>query len=400
MNTLSRMVVVAVLLSVGAAIGLYAFQHRISSTWLSFSLHPDVRNAVSRSLEDQKRLAQLDPAHRDQYRGRFENLRRLETRLEVLALSRDSMTRRYDLILVGVFFAGVLIVSSWYLIERRREQRRLARIGGALDGLSGIEEVRVDETSADTVGRIARMIEATSKRMVRDHRRIESLRHLQVWQEAARRHAHEIRTPLTSLQLGVERLADAARSASPEPGAVDSLVESVRSELEALRRFTRQYSSFGTIAEPALRTLPVAPFLEEFCTTFREAWKGVGLECSTDSDAVAAFDPELIRRVLANLCANSARAMEENGTIRVSVGEENGMIAIEHRDDGRGIPAPILARLFEPYNTTSRPGEGMGLGLAIARKIMLDHHGDLELVSTSERCTTFRLLLPKPGGGE
>jgi C4-dicarboxylate-specific signal transduction histidine kinase len=69
-------------------------------------------------------------------------------------------------------------------------------------------------------------------------------------------------------------------------------------------------------------------------------------------------------------------------------------VALEVADDGPGIPAAVLPRLFEPYATTRRVGEGMGLGLAISRKILLDHGGDLELARTSAAGSVFRLLLP------
>ncbi len=387
-----------VILSLATGLGLYALQHRLASTWLAFSLHPDVRDAVSGSLGDQKRLAELDPDHRSTYRDRFESLHRLETRLAILELNRETMTRRYDLILIGIFFTGLLVISSWYLFERRRQDHRLAAIRTALNRLSeGNREVRIGDRSADTVGRIGRMIEEASRVMLRDRRRIETLRHLQAWQEAARRHAHEIRTPLTSLQLGVERLADAARHPTPESDT-DTLIDSVRSELEALRRFTREYSSFGTIGEPKRRTVRLAPFVDEFCTTFQDAWRGIRIDRKAAGDCVAELDPDLIRRVLANLCTNSARAMPRGGRIHISSGEEDDLVFILHRDEGEGIPALILDRLFEPYNTASPPGDGMGLGLAIARKIMLDHQGDLELVSTGPDGTIFRLLFPRISG--
>jgi two-component system C4-dicarboxylate transport sensor histidine kinase DctB len=78
----------------------------------------------------------------------------------------------------------------------------------------------------------------------------------------------------------------------------------------------------------------------------------------------------------------------------LDVGAVNDMVSVEVADSGPGVNPAVRDRLFEPYATTRGLGEGMGLGLAISKKILLDHGGDLELADTSPRGTTFRLTLP------
>ena len=99
----------------------------------------------------------------------------------------------------------------------------------------------------------------------------------------------------------------------------------------------------------------------------------------------------MIRRVLVNLCSNSAAA--GSTAIRIAVQRVRDTVHVIVADDGAGISPKIRARLFEPYTTTRKIGEGMGLGLAISRKILLDHGGDLESID-AERGATFRLVLP------
>jgi len=132
------------------------------------------------------------------------------------------------------------------------------------------------------------------------------------------------------------------------------------------------------------------------------------------------FDRDLLRQVLVNLCDNSSQALAAandgaaaRGTVTFTLALDGrpgrggaavrqasasspvaALVALEVADDGPGIPAAVLPRLFEPYATTRRVGEGMGLGLAISRKILLDHGGDLELARTSAAGSVFRLLLP------
>lgn len=98
-----------------------------------------------------------------------------------------------------------------------------------------------------------------------------------------------------------------------------------------------------------------------------------------------------------NLCDNAALAVAaegRRGTLTLRLAESPQGHLLEVADDGPGVPEEVRARLFEPYITSRQVGEGMGLGLAISKKILLDHGGDLELAGTSPAGTTFRLLLP------
>jgi signal transduction histidine kinase len=105
----------------------------------------------------------------------------------------------------------------------------------------------------------------------------------------------------------------------------------------------------------------------------------------------AALDRELFRQVLVNLCNNSSLAGATRVTFRI--GEQREWLHLDVADDGPGVDPSIRPRLFQPYTTTRAVGEGMGLGLAICRKIMLDHDGDLELVDAPG--AAFRITLPK-----
>src|SRR5436190_2207428 len=158
------------------------------------------------------------------------------------------------------------------------------------------------------------------------------------------------------------------------------------------------------IGRPVLREVSLRTAVEEFCATFADAWPNVTLRCS-GGDATVCADRDMLRQVLVNLCTNSALAMEGERASRPPTGggqdarSPHGTItfaiskrAIDVTDTGGGIAESLRARVFDPYVTTRRTGEGMGLGLAISRKIMLDHGGDLQLASTSNVGTTFRVL--------
>jgi signal transduction histidine kinase len=178
-------------------------------------------------------------------------------------------------------------------------------------------------------------------------------------------------------------------------------------EIERLGRLTQAFTAFARLPEPALVRRDLVPFLAEYVQTFAAAWPNLTLSFTPPSRPIrpalaemAAFDPEMVRQVLVNLCDNSALALGAgSGNVTFSLGSAGEWTCLEVADDGPGVPAAIRPRLFEPYVTTRRVGEGMGLGLAISRKILLDHGGDLELAE-SDTGAVFRLLFPRIAGEE
>jgi signal transduction histidine kinase len=332
----------------GATLLFWLLVHQISGLWLDVALRPEVREVLEHSLEDQKLLRTLDSAHRDEYRRRFEQTNLLLRRLAVIRLNRAEMQRRFELTLLVLFVAGAAIAGSLMWMRYRRAQARERR---------------------------------------------EYLDRVSVLQETARRQAHELKGPLTAARLELERLGDVVRRGAPQVDVL-AAAESIAEELERLARFTRAFASFAAIGTPVLRPLSLRTAVEEFCATFANAWPGVALRWNgtdTHGDARVCADGDLLRQVLVNLCTNSARAIEGAGWVTFTLARASVPVALDVSDSGGGIPESLRARIFDPYVTTRRMGEGMGLGLSISRKIMLDHGGDLQLVATSAAGTTFRL---------
>ena len=390
-----RAALVAAVIAVVAAATLvfYVSQHQLSSLWLDVTLRPEVRDALQRSLDDQKRLRALDPEHAREYRRNFEETRTLLNHIDVLRMNRRAMLLRYELALAAVFAAVLIAASIVAAMRYLRNERRLAAVQRGLEALSrGDEDIVLGERRRDVVARIARMIEETARVVSRERRRLAYLENLSSWQEAARRHAHEIRTPLTAARLEVDRLASLS-SEGAEPAVIDRARESVFEELDRLARFTKEFSSFATVAQPVLRNESLAEIADEFSVTFAKAWPSLTFALRRDDDATVLVDRDMLRQVLVNLCANAAGAGARNVTFAIS--HDARFAYLDVRDDGSGIDPAVRPRLFEPYVTTRKIGEGMGLGLAISRKIVLDHGGDLELVSTSAAGTAFRISLPR-----
>jgi signal transduction histidine kinase len=343
----ARSLLTVVLTIAAATLLFWIVLHQISSVWLDVALRPEVRRALEQSMEDQKALRSHDPARRAEYRKRFDETQKLLNRIEVLRMNRRAMLRRFELALIVVFAlsAAAAAVLLWNRYRRARERERSEYL-----------------------------------------ERVTSL------QETARRHAHEIKGPLTAARLELERYADLVRADAGEEERARAQ-ESVTEELERLARYTREFSSFAGIGTPMLRRESLGQMLEEFCTTFANAWPETRLEDS-GGDANAAIyicvDRDMFRQVLVNLCSNSARAGASS--VRFLIIHNGSRVMLEVQDNGSGIAESLRARVFDPYVTTRRIGEGMGLGLSISRKVMLDHGGDLVLGATSPFGTTFRVM--------
>jgi signal transduction histidine kinase len=336
-----RTLVTIALIVAAATLVFYAAVHQIAGLWLDVVLRPEVRGVIEHSLLDQKRLRDLDPANEARYRQRFEETRRLMNRIDVVAMNRERVLRGFEMVLAGLF-AAILFAATflWTARQRRNEERR----------------------------------------------RAEQLARLTAWQEASRRHAHEIKTPLTAARMELERLAS--------HGAPTDVIDSISDELERIAQFTREFSSFAMIGQPVLRAEELDKLVAEFCSMFASAWPNLTLRFDAPpSPVVVSADRDLLRQVLVNLCTNSAHATDGRGTVTFAVARAGDRVLLDVADSGGGVPPSIQARIFEPYVTTRKIGHGMGLGLAISRKILLDHGGDLALLSTSPAGSTFRISL-------
>lgn len=406
MNLRSAAVTLCGMLLAAAAV-LWFFDRQISGTWFRLGLQPEITSALVQSLDDQKALARLDPEQRGKYRARFESYETLYQHLTVLQHNRKEITGRWEMILLAAVAAVLAVAGGAHMIRQGRLDSRLERLRVALVSLSaGQEDLTIGDRSRDTLGRIAGMIEETSRAMARDRKRLAYLKNLSVWQETARRHAHEMRTPLTAARLELERLQRLLEGDGGEPAR--QAAASVREELERLGRFTQQFTSFARLPQPRTAVHDLGTVVEEFVGTFAAAWPNLTLRFDAPGKPLlASLDRDMLRQVLVNLCDNSSLAIralgedrEGHGTVTLRPDATGRNVQLDVADDGPGVSPEIRSRVFEPYVTTRQVGEGMGLGLAISKKILLDHGGDLELLASSGAGTTFRLTFPRQAEAE
>lgn len=367
-------------------------QNQLTSGILDVAFNQESQSLLLSSRDDQRQLAKMDPSQESLYRQRFDEIQTHLQRMEIIEANRRRIKQRSDLLLwlVMVIVAGA---TAWFLLSRsKRRERRLRQLIPHLQALaSGSHEIQVRKDGNDLVGRFARLIEETASGFARERQRSASLQNLKSWQEMAQRHAHELKTPLAALKLELERLVeyrDVDRAA-----AADSMAE----ELDRINQFVAAFTGFARLGKPRMEARELGPFIERFATTFATAWDGLEIRVELASrPVIAAIDIHLIKQVLVNLCSNSANARASGVQLQISTNLNHQDVGINVIDDGPGLPEIIRTHIFQPYMTTSQRGEGMGLGLAISRKIMLDHGGDLVLLFSGPSGTGFRLEFPQP----
>jgi two-component system nitrogen regulation sensor histidine kinase NtrY len=224
--------------------------------------------------------------------------------------------------------------------------------------------------------------------MVKAHR-------MAAWREVARRIAHEIKNPLTPIQLSAQRLRKRYMDKLPEDGAVfDECTKTIVKQVGELKGMVDEFSNFARL--PASQPTPnhLNEIIREALVLFQEAHKEVRFEFVAHHLPVLNIDRDQMKRVMINLIKNSLAAIDGEGEIKIqtSYDPKLQMVRLEVSDDGCGIPDEDKGRLFEPYFSTKKTGTG--LGLTIVNAIIADHNGYIRVRDNKPKGTIFLIELP------
>jgi len=202
------------------------------------------------------------------------------------------------------------------------------------------------------------------------------------WADVARRIAHEIKNPLTPIQLAAERLKRRfGREITSDPDTFTQCAETIVRHVGDIGRMVDEFSAFARMPQPVIKSEDVGRIAREALVLQQAARPQINWRSDIpERGPIAACDRRMLRQALTNLLQNAADAVamrETAGTIQLAVRVAAGEVHITVTDDGVGLPQEDRARLVEPY-VTHKP-KGTGLGLAIVKKIMEDHGGRLSL---------------------
>jgi nitrogen fixation/metabolism regulation signal transduction histidine kinase len=221
------------------------------------------------------------------------------------------------------------------------------------------------------------------------------------WAEVARRLAHEIKNPLTPIQLSAERmqLKLAPRLQAGDAEILQRSTQTIVSQVSALKRMVDAFSQYARNPEPALRPLDLNALVREVLTLYESLGSSLALVLAPVLPAVEG-DSTQIRQVIHNLLQNAQDALAgvEAPRIEILTAMRGSRVELAVTDNGSGFPENMMKRAFEPYVTT-KP-RGTGLGLSIVRKIVEEHHGEVTIGNVSPRGARVSILLPAARSAE
>jgi nitrogen fixation/metabolism regulation signal transduction histidine kinase len=310
------------------------------------------------------------------------------------------------IVYMGFLLSVIVVAVAVGIVLSRRVTRRVALLAEATARVGrGDLSVSVPSSVDDEIGDLTKSFNAMVSD-IRDSRgRIEYLQRISAWQEFARRLAHEIKNPLTPIQLAVQEVHESYRG----PDAVfqkrlDETLAIVQEEVATLRRLVGEFSAFAKLPEATLDDAD----LRDAARDMERALVGLPEEHGVSERVQVALriastplpvriDAMMLRRALDNLVRNAVQAIlgrgaDSNGRIEVRVQREGQNAVIEVADNGPGIDADHRARVFDPYYTTK--SEGTGLGLAIVKKVVLEHGGEVSATGSDLGGAAFVVRLP------
>jgi two-component system nitrogen regulation sensor histidine kinase NtrY len=226
--------------------------------------------------------------------------------------------------------------------------------------------------------------------------KIEKMQRMAAWREVARRIAHEIKNPLTPIQLSAQRLRKRYPEILAEEDSVfDRCTDTIINQVEALKQLVSEFSQFARM--PRINKTPgdLAGLTRETLVLYQEAHKHIDFGCRIDQEIpIFDFDGEQIKRSLINLLDNAVAVLPNGGKIDVelSINPFAQTVLVKVFDDGPGISKANKLKLFEPYFSTKK--SGTGLGLAIVSTIVNDHGGYIRVQDNQPSGSVFTIELP------
>jgi two-component system nitrogen regulation sensor histidine kinase NtrY len=320
-----------------------------------------------------------------------------------LTSRRQELDQQIDDLDRQVLFAAVLFVLlgagvGYWMAERiadpvnrlTRATRRIAR--GDLDA-------RIAATSSDELRRLVEDFNKMAADLQRQRSELERTQRLEAWADMARQVAHDIKNPLTPIQLSAEhaRRVNLDRGAPLSP-VLDDCVNAILAQVKLLRQIAAEFSSFASSPTPRPEVTSLPALIEEVVEPYRVGLSGrVAIDVGAAPDVpLISVDRTLLARALTNVIENALYAMPSGGRMsidcRPSTADHQQTVIVTVADTGVGMDQEALAKIFEPYFSTK--ATGTGLGLTIAKRNVTLNGGTISVESRRGEGTTVTIVLP------
>ena len=352
-------------------------------------------NSMTRQLDEARRVVEANRTALESAKARLENIL-ANLSAGVLVFDRElglSISNHGALAILG----GELAVFAADMRERFRSHGTLAwQHEVELKGTGKTLLVRGTALPQDPAGGYVLVFD--------DITQLIQAQRATAWAEVARRLAHEIKNPLTPIQLSAERLEMklAGKLASEDAEVLARGTRTIVNQVAALKSMVDDFRDYSRLPAPVLAGLDLNALVLEVLALYETSRTPIAKKLAPGLQQVRA-DSAQIRQVLHNLVQNAQDALEnrknsgEQAMIEITTEAAGDRVRLSVADNGGGFPEEMMARIFEPY-VTSKP-RGTGLGLAIVKKIVDEHHGELAIENRPAKGVSVTILLPASGGG-
>ncbi len=313
----------------------------------------------------------------------------------------DAVLRKLTYTSAGLALAALGAVVLIGLLVARRTARDLESLAeGSLAAARGDLDHRVPVRSKDEVGAVANAFNFMMEDLKTSKERLVIAERIAAWQEIARRLAHEIKNPLTPIQMSMDTLRKTWRKKHP---AFDEILEesttTVLQEADRLKHIVSEFSDFARLPKPEFQRLDLNEVVRSALTLYQGA---APVETKLGTVPQLDADKNQLNQVVLNLVENARDAIgaRTNGKVIVStrLGEAGDRAMLVVEDNGPGVPPELKDKVFAPYFTTKHNKGGTGLGLAIVHRIVSDHGGRIAVSDAPGGGARFSIELPLRNG--
>ena len=310
-----------------------------------------------------------------------------------------SITLMSVLLALGAL-AGTVLVG---LIVARRTARDLDQlVDGSLAAARGDYDHRVPVRDRDEVGAVASAFNFMMEDLKTSKERLVIAERIAAWQDIARRLAHEIKNPLTPIQMAMDTLRKSYKKQHPEFAEIlDESTATVLEEADRLKRIVAEFSDFARMPKPELGRVDLNEVIGASLALYKGGTPVVEAKLAPGLPELDA-DKGQLSQVILNLVENARDALggREDGKVVVETrrGETNDRVMLIVEDNGPGVAADLKDKVFAPYFTTKQTKGGTGLGLAIVHRIIGDHGGRISIGDAPGGGARFAIELPLRNG--
>lgn len=298
-------------------------------------------------------------------------------------------------------FAVIAVVLLGLLVARRTSRDLDQLVAGSLAASHGDLDHRVVVSSKDEIFAVAKAFNFMMEDLKTSKERLVIAERIAAWQEIARRLAHEIKNPLTPIQMAMDTLRKTWKKQHPSFGEIlEESTTTVMEEADRLKLIVTEFSAFARMPKPEFGRLDLNELVRSALALYQGA-APVDIKLAARLPQIDA-DKNQLNQVVLNLVENARDAIGQRADGRITVstrlGEASDRVMLIVEDNGPGIPLDLKDKVFAPYFTTKHAKGGTGLGLAIVHRIVSDHGGRIAVADAPGGGARFAIELPLRNG--